>query len=92
MANLLCVSAQGALVRSRFLNVAQMDAPSQIFFGPQQRKKIHHLCTDGDLEIPDSSGIQRFAVEFSKNLFKSEWSDNPHVHSSFLSGLPLFDS
>ncbi|KAI3373012.1 hypothetical protein L3Q82_023446 [Scortum barcoo] len=32
LANLLGVAAEGALVRSRFLNITQMDAPSQFFF------------------------------------------------------------
>ncbi|KAI3368386.1 hypothetical protein L3Q82_008089 [Scortum barcoo] len=31
LANLLGVAAEGALVRSRFLNITQMDAPSQFF-------------------------------------------------------------
>ena len=96
IANLLGVSAQGALVRSRFLNVAQMDAPSQFFFGLErkngQRKIMHCLRTDSGSEVSDSSEIRKFAVGFYRNLFKSEWSDNPDVHSSFLTGLPQVDS
>ncbi|KAI3375657.1 hypothetical protein L3Q82_003721 [Scortum barcoo] len=37
LANLLGVTAQGALVRSRFLDVSQMDAPSQFFFGLEKK-------------------------------------------------------
>ena len=37
IANLLGVSAQGALVRSRFMNISHMDAPSQFFFGLEQK-------------------------------------------------------
>ncbi len=32
LTNLLGVSAQGALVRSRFKNIMEMDVPSQFFF------------------------------------------------------------
>lgn len=44
LANLLGVTAQRALVRSRFLDVTQMDAPSHFFFGLEKmdRKKIFH--------------------------------------------------
>lgn len=38
LANQLTISAQRALVRSRFLNIAQMDAKTKYFFG-QERKK-----------------------------------------------------
>ncbi|KAK0155419.1 Transposon TX1 uncharacterized protein [Merluccius polli] len=92
IANLLGVSAQGALVRSRFMNITQMDAPSRFFFGLErkngQRKTIYSLRTGSGSEVSDSSEIRKCAVEFYRNLFKSEWTHNPDVHSSFLSGLP----
>ena len=92
IANLLGVSAQGALVRSRFMNISQMDAPSQFFFGLEQRngqrKTIHCLRTGGGSEVSDSSEIRKCATGFYRDLFKSEWSGNLHVHSSFLNGLP----
>ncbi len=47
LSDLLGVSAQGALVRSRFQNVVKMDAPSHFFFGLErkngQRRRIHSL-------------------------------------------------
>ena len=92
IANLLGVSALGALVRSRFMNITQMDAPSRFFFGLErkngQRKTIHSLRTGSGSEVSDSSEIRKCAAEFYRNLFRSEWTHNPDVHSSFLSGLP----
>lgn len=56
--NLLGVSAQGALVRSRFMIASQMDAPSCFFFGLEkrngERKIILSLRTGGCSEISDS--------------------------------------
>lgn len=57
-----------------------------------QRKIIHCLRTDSGFEFSDLSEIRRFAVGFYKNLFKSEWLDNPDVHSSFDAGLPQVGS
>ncbi len=47
LADLLGIKAQGALVRSRFLSVSQMDAPSRFFFNLEkkngQSRAIHAL-------------------------------------------------
>ncbi|KAI3359593.1 hypothetical protein L3Q82_013785 [Scortum barcoo] len=92
LANLLGVAAEGALVRSRFLNITQMDAPSQFFFGLErkngQRKIVHSLLRSSNgSAISDSSEIRKFAVCFYKDLYKSELTDNPDVCSSFFTGL-----
>lgn len=47
-----------------------------------QTKIIHRLRRDGG----------QFAVGLYKNLFKSEWSANAHVHSCFVAGLLQVDS
>ncbi len=48
LADLLGIKAQGALVRSRFLSVSQMDAPSRFFFNLEkkngQSRAIHCLA------------------------------------------------
>ncbi|CAF94185.1 unnamed protein product [Tetraodon nigroviridis] len=92
LANLLGISAQGALVRSRFMNISQMDAPSRFFFGLEkkngQRKIIHSLRTGSGSEISDSSEIRKYAAGFYKSLYRSEWSSNPDMQDSFLRGLP----
>lgn len=48
--DLLGFSAQGALLRSHFQNVAKMDAPSYFFFSlegkNEQRKLMHSLQSD----------------------------------------------
>ena len=92
IANLLGVAAQGALVRSRFMNITQMDAPSRFFFGLEQKngqkKTIHSLRTSSGSEVSDPSEIRKYAAGFYRDLFKSEWSHSADVHSSFLGGLP----
>ncbi len=50
LTNLLGVSAQGALVRSRFKNIMEMDVPSHFFLGLErkngQKRLIHSLKSD----------------------------------------------
>ena len=96
LANLLGIAAQGALVRSRFLDITQMDAPSHFFFGLErkngQRKIVHSLRSSSGSAISDSSEIRKFAVRFYKDLYKSELTDNPDVCSSFFTGLPQVDA
>lgn len=96
LANLLGIAAQGALVRSRFINVTEMDAPSQFFFGLEkkngQKKIIHSLRSSSGSAISDSSEIRKYAVSFYKDLYKSELTEHPDVCDSFYSGLPQMDA
>lgn len=41
--DLLEITAQGALVQSRFLNLSQMDAPSKSFFS-LERKNVYYIA------------------------------------------------
>lgn len=91
LADLLGVSARGAVVRSRFQNITLMDAPSHFFFGLErkngQRRMIHSLrSVDGQL-IQDSAEIRRFAVAFYRDLYQSEQATTQEL-DSFLTGLP----
>uniref|UniRef100_A0A3Q3F5N5 Reverse transcriptase domain-containing protein n=2 Tax=Labrus bergylta TaxID=56723 RepID=A0A3Q3F5N5_9LABR len=92
LANLLGVKAQGALVRSRFLDVTQMDAPSQFFFGLEkksgQKKIFHSVRSNSGQSISDSAGIRKHAAGFYKDLYTSEFVDRPEVCESFYTGLP----
>ncbi len=46
--NMLGIKAQGALVRSRYQNLTEMDAPSKFFFSLEKKKwpmQVHSLFT-----------------------------------------------
>ncbi|KAK3559931.1 hypothetical protein QTP86_028848 [Hemibagrus guttatus] len=83
---------QGALVRSRFKSVAEMDAPSKFFFSLEQKngqkRFIHAVQTEsGDL-LSESTEIRKQTVSFYSKLYSSEWSGAQVVEDSFLVGLP----
>ena len=69
LSSLLGVKAQGALVRSRFMNAMHMDAPSHYFFSLEcrngQRKIFHSLRTDTGATVSDPDGICRYAADIS---------------------------
>lgn len=92
IANLLGITAQGALVRSRFMNASMMDAPSKFFFGLEtkngQRKIIHSLCAEDGSTLTETSDIRRYATRFYQNLFKTELVEDAELDSAFLSDLP----
>ncbi|KAI3364562.1 hypothetical protein L3Q82_011348, partial [Scortum barcoo] len=95
LANLLGVTAHGALVRSRFLDISQMDAPSQFFFGLEkkngQKKVIHSLRSSGGSSISGSSEIRSFAASFYADLYMTEFTDSPEVSQHFYADLPQVD-
>lgn len=74
LANLLDIKAQGALVRSRFQNITQMDAPSKIFFSMEKKKNsqsriIHSLVSDTGQELTKTSEIREVAAQFYKRNY-----------------------
>ena len=81
----LGVSAQGALVRSHFQNVAQMDVPSHFFFSLEngQRRFIHSLRCDAGQVLTDYTEIQKHAVNFYSELFKCEHREEQAASHSF---------
>ena len=92
LANLLGVKVQGALVRSRFQTIRDMDAPSAFFFSLEkkngQRKVIHTLLSDTGQEIMEPSQIQKRAVEFYTELYRSEFKEEQVLIEGFCDGLP----
>lgn len=76
LANLLENRVQGALIRSHFLDITEMDAPSNFFFRlekkPGRSKAIHSLLCDARQELTELCQIRRRAVEFYSCLFSSE--------------------
>ncbi|KAK3516433.1 hypothetical protein QTP70_012487, partial [Hemibagrus guttatus] len=92
MNDLLDITAQGALVRSRFKSAAEMDAPSKFFFSLEQKngqkRFIHAVRTkSGDL-LSEPTEIHKQTVSFYSKLYSSEWSGAQVVEDSFLVGLP----
>ncbi|KAJ4923431.1 hypothetical protein JOQ06_021430 [Pogonophryne albipinna] len=92
LANLLDVKVQGALVRSRFLNTNEMDAPTSFFFGLEkkngQRRVIHSLLSDTGQEITEPSQIRRRAVSFYSTLYTSEYEEGETLSEGFCNELP----
>ncbi|KAK3520120.1 hypothetical protein QTP70_014376, partial [Hemibagrus guttatus] len=92
MNDLLDITARGALVRSRFTSVTEMDAPSKFFFSLEQKngqkRFIHAVRTEsGDL-LSDPTEIHKQTVCFYSKLYSSERSGAQIVEESFLKDLP----
>ncbi|KAL7841914.1 hypothetical protein SRHO_G00256050 [Serrasalmus rhombeus] len=98
LADLLGITAQGALVRSRFRNVTELDAPSKFFFGLErkngQKRFLHAVRSEsGDL-VSEPSEIRQQTVSFFSKLFESEWASCrdvevlPHCRPESRSSLP----
>ncbi|KAK3505574.1 hypothetical protein QTP70_021451, partial [Hemibagrus guttatus] len=91
MNDLLDIAAQGALVRSRFASVTEMDAPSKFFFSLEQKngqkRFIHAVRTEsGDL-LSEPTEIRKQTVCFSSKLYSSERSGAQIMEESFLKDL-----
>ncbi|KAK3513057.1 hypothetical protein QTP70_000946 [Hemibagrus guttatus] len=92
MNDMLDVTAQGALVRSRFTSVTEMDAPSKFFFSLEQKngqkRFIHAVRTEsGDLLL-EPTEIRKQTVCFYSKLYSSERSGAQIEEESFLKDLP----
>uniref|UniRef100_A0A8C2FKM2 Reverse transcriptase domain-containing protein n=1 Tax=Cyprinus carpio TaxID=7962 RepID=A0A8C2FKM2_CYPCA len=92
LADLLGHKVQGALVRSRFQSVDQMDAPSQYFFNLEkkngQKRFIHGLRSEDGVLLVDPADIRGRAVQFYQNLYRSELKSECCVDNIFLDSLP----
>ena len=78
--DLLGVRAQGALVRSRFQSLTQMDAPSKFFFSLERRngqsRFIHSLQSEDGQELTEPTEIRKRAVRFYAALYRREYKDH----------------
>ncbi|KAL6481019.1 hypothetical protein MHYP_G00090990 [Metynnis hypsauchen] len=92
LANLLGFRAQGALVRSRYQSLTQMDAPSKFFFNLErkngQSRVIHSLRSEDGQELIEPVDIRKRAVRFYSELYGSEFKENGELASGFYAGLP----
>nr|BAC82609.1 pol-like protein [Danio rerio] len=90
--NLLDLTAQGALVRSRFQNIESMDAPSKFFFNLErkngQKRCIYNLLSETGILLSESSEIRKRAVNFYQDLYKSEIISDESDTSDFFNNLP----
>ena len=92
LAGLLDSKVQGALVRSRFQNIAEMDAPSSYFFSLEKRngqgKVIHALLSDTGQELTEPGQIRARAVSFYQKLYSAEYQEEPALLEGFCGALP----
>ncbi len=87
LSDLVGGEAQGALVRSRFQNIDQMDAPTKFFFNLEkktgQKKLIHALRSESGILLTDPIDIRRRAVCFYDELYKCECDEEPDIDNVF---------
>lgn len=86
--DLLGVKAQGALVRSRFQSVKEMDGPTRFFFSLEkkngQSRYIRSLYSTTGIDITEPNEIRKRVVLFYSKLYKSESLEVDESASSFL--------
>ncbi|KAK3520731.1 hypothetical protein QTP70_031448, partial [Hemibagrus guttatus] len=96
MADPLGTKAQGALIRSRFKEANEMNAPSKYFFGLEkkngQSRLIHTLHTGNGQYITHTDEIRRYATDFYQDLYRSEHRDSKELLDIFYQGLPKVSS
>ena len=77
LTNLLDTKVQGALVRSWFQNIKEMDAPSSYFFGLEkrrgQRRQIHSLLSETGQELTELSSFTPHCLKANLERMKSCW-------------------
>ncbi len=85
------VKAQGALVRSRFKDIDQMDVPSNFFFSLEkkngQKRVIHSLFSETGSLISDPIEIRKRANVFYEKLYSCEYAENQVVEQCFFEEL-----
>ncbi len=79
LSSLLHEQANGALIRTRYCSVKDMDAPSTFFFNlerkhVQQKMMCHLRRADGSV-TSDPTEMRRLAEDFYKELYKAESCD-----------------
>ncbi|KAK3552229.1 hypothetical protein QTP86_006020 [Hemibagrus guttatus] len=96
MADPLGTKAQGALIRSRFKEANEMNAPSKYFFGLEkkngQSRLIHTLHTGNGQYITHTDEIRRYATDFYQDLYRSEHRHSKELLDIFYQGLPKVSS
>lgn len=74
--SLLQVRAKGALIRSRFMSLHEMDAPTSYFFNlekvSKKQNEMYCLKTPEGLKTFDPEKMRKIAVDFYSDLYKKE--------------------
>ena len=82
---------KGALVRSRYLNIKDMDAPTSFFFNLEKKEAMRKTMTclklPGGRVTTDPGEMRKHAVEYYTGLFAAEDCDE-HCATELLEGLP----
>lgn len=83
---------QGALVRSCFCNLEQMDVPLKLFCSLErkniQKQFIHSLHTVGSALLTNSAEFRNAVADFYRKLHKRELGPNWVGDDAFFGGLP----
>lgn len=83
---------KGALIRSRYLTLKDMDAPTTFFFNLEhkvgQQKMMLSLKDNNGHVTSDPQKMRKLAVEFYSNLYAAEISDE-HCRRELLKDLPV---
>lgn len=78
--NLLEEQGKTALLRTRFAQLNDMDAPTSFFFGlekkPKEQKSFYQLKIPGGSVTTDQQEIQSYALSFYEDLYHSESCDD----------------
>jgi len=78
--SLLQVQTKGALIRSRFLSVNDMDAPTAYFFNLEKVSKkqsvMHCLTSPDGSKTSDPKKMRKIAVDFYSDLFRADMCDS----------------
>lgn len=94
LGTLLQERVKGALVRSRFCSIKDMDAPTAYFFNLEKKtvqyKQMHHLrCPNGNLTA-NPVEMRKLAVDFFSLLYSAEKCD-PDSAKDLLKDLPQLE-
>lgn len=91
LGSLLEEKVKGALVRSRFVELRDMDAPTSFFFGLEKKRacsqQLRCVRTPCGRELHSREEISEAAVQFYKQLFTKELCD-PDDTETLLQDLP----
>lgn len=92
LSSFLNEKVKGALIRSRFLKIRDMDGPSSFFFSLErktgQEKLMHFLKDNNGHNTSDPITMRRLAVNFYSDLYASEPS-NEECRRLLLEDLPV---
>lgn len=94
LTSLLQVQDKGALIRSRFLSVRDMDAPTTYFFNLEKDSKeqsiMHCLTFPDGSKTSDPKKMRKIAVDFYSELFRAENCDSQST-SELIEQLPTLN-